>query len=86
MGWNRLAFRPAAHPLLAEVRPGAHVYFVHSFALRGHDPAIVAATTDYGGEVVAMVTKGNIAGTQFHVEKSGPVGLRLLANFLGWSP
>lgn len=86
MGWNRLALRREDHPLLAGIRSGAHVYFVHSFALTGGAPEAVLATTDYGGEIVAMVVDGNVAGTQFHVEKSGPVGLRMLANFLGWSP
>ena len=46
----------------------------------------MAATTDYGGPVVAMVARGNVAGTQFHVEKSAEVGLRILANFLRWDP
>ena len=86
MGWNRLALRREGHPLLAGIRSGAHVYFVHSFALSGGAPEVVLATTDYAGEIVAMVVDGNVAGTQFHVEKSGPVGLRMLANFLGWSP
>lgn len=86
MGWNRLAFAATPHPLLAGVKEGAHVYFVHSFALTGHEPRVVAATTNYGGEVVAMVADGNVAGTQFHIEKSGPIGLRMLANFLRWAP
>jgi glutamine amidotransferase len=86
MGWNRLAPRRSGHPLLAGIRPQAHVYFVHSFALSGGTADAILATTDYGGEVVAMVADGNVAGTQFHVEKSGPVGLRMLANFLQWRP
>ena len=87
MGWNALAFEPEArHPLLAGLAPGQHVYFVHSYALAGADPKDVLATTDYGGAVVAMVARGNRAGTQFHVEKSQRVGLRILANFLGWNP
>jgi glutamine amidotransferase len=86
MGWNALDFEPGAHPLLAGLEPGDHVYFVHSYALAGGDPAETIATTDYGGPVVAMVASGNRAGTQFHVEKSQEVGLRILANFLTWSP
>ncbi len=87
MGWNALSFPPgAAHPLLAGLVPGQHVYFVHSYALAGADTADVLATTDYGGRVVAMVARGNRAGTQFHVEKSQRVGLRILANFLEWTP
>ncbi|MDE2005810.1 MAG: imidazole glycerol phosphate synthase subunit HisH [Rhodospirillales bacterium] len=86
MGWNTLDFRPGAHPLLDGLVPGDHAYFVHSYALAGADPADVLATTDYGGPVVAMVARGNRAGTQFHVEKSQEVGLRILANFLRWTP
>lgn len=86
MGWNELFFTPGAHPLLAGLRPGDHVYFVHSFALAGADPAEVIATTDYGGPVAAMVARGNCAGTQFHPEKSQAVGQRILANFLRWAP
>ena len=86
MGWNVLDFVPGAHPLLDGLEPGDHAYFVHSYALRGADPAEVLATTDYGGPVVAMVARGNRAGTQFHVEKSQEVGLRILLNFLRWTP
>ena len=86
MGWNTLDFAPGAHPLTAGLFPGDHAYFVHSFALVGGDPGQVIATTDYGGPVVAMVAAGNRAGTQFHVEKSQVVGLRILANFLRWTP
>jgi glutamine amidotransferase len=87
MGWNALDFpAPGAHPLLAGIAPGEHAYFVHSYALAGGRPEERLATTDYGGPVVAMVGRGNIAGTQFHVEKSQTVGLRLLANFLHWQP
>ena len=86
MGWNTLDFTAGEHPLLDGIRPGAHAYFVHSYALAGADPDEVAATTEYGGRVVAIVARGNIAGTQFHVEKSSALGLRILANFLGWEP
>ena len=86
MGWNELDFAPGAHPLLAGIGPGDHAYFVHSYALTGGDPAETIATTDYGAPVVAMVATGNRAGTQFHVEKSQDVGLRILANFLRWTP
>ena len=86
MGWNGLDFVPGAHPLLDGVEPGDHAYFVHSYALRGADPADVLATTEYGGPVPAMVARGTRAGTQFHVEKSQAVGLRILGNFLRWAP
>ena len=86
MGWNALDFSPGAHPLLDGLEPGDHTYFVHSYALTGGAPDQVIATTDYGGTVVAMVATGNRAGTQFHVEKSQEVGLRILTNFLRWTP
>ena len=59
---------------------------MHSFALRGDDPAEVLACTDYGGRVPAFVANGNRAGTQFHVEKSQEAGLHTLGNFLRWAP
>jgi glutamine amidotransferase len=86
MGWNGLDFRPGIHPLLAGVAPGEHVYFVHSYGLQGYAETDVIATTSYGGVVPAFVAHGNRAGTQFHVEKSQEVGLRILANFLRWDP
>ncbi len=86
MGWNGLSFTKGAHPLLDGLLPDDHAYFVHSFAFSGGDPADLLASTDYGGPVTAMVARGNRAGTQFHVEKSQEVGLRILRNFLTWSP
>ncbi|HLJ06622.1 MAG TPA: imidazole glycerol phosphate synthase subunit HisH [Acetobacteraceae bacterium] len=86
MGWNTLDFIPGRHRLLDGLTPGDHVYFVHSYALRGGDPREAIAMTDYGGPVVAMVASGNRAGTQFHVEKSQEVGIRILGNFLRWAP
>ena len=86
MGWNTLDIAAGGHPLLEGVGPGSHAYFVHSYALRGGEPGEVLATTDYGGPVAAVVARGNVAGTQFHVEKSAGLGLRVLANFLRWEP
>lgn len=86
MGWNALRFASDSHPLLEGIKPGEHAYFVHSYAWRGAPPEDVVATAEYGGPVVAMVARGNVAGTQFHVEKSDAVGLRILANFLRWTP
>ena len=87
MGWNTLtAHRP--HELLVGIplgRDGAHAYFVHSFHLVARDHKALIATSDYGGPITAMVGRENIAGTQFHPEKSQVLGLRLLANFLTWS-
>jgi glutamine amidotransferase len=86
MGWNSLDFAPHSHPLLEGLEPGDHVYFVHSYALVDGAPAETVATTQYGGTVPAIVAAGNRAGTQFHVEKSQDVGIRLLVNFLRWTP
>jgi imidazole glycerol-phosphate synthase subunit HisH len=86
MGWNTLDFVPEGHRLLEGLFPGDHVYFVHSYALVGGNPKEAIAVTDYGGPVVAMVAAGNRAGTQFHVEKSQEVGIRILSNFLRWTP
>jgi imidazole glycerol-phosphate synthase subunit HisH len=85
MGWNELReLRP--HPLLEGIAPRDHAYFVHSFQLKASRPETVLAVVDYGGPVTAMVGRDNLAGTQFHPEKSQATGLRLIANFLGWKP
>jgi len=86
MGWNSLDFEPGSHKLLKGLHPGDHTYFVHSYALVGGEASQTIATTDYGGPVVAIVAAGNRAGTQFHVEKSQEVGIRILTNFLLWTP
>jgi len=86
MGWNGLTFRPGCHPLLAGITPGDQVYFVHSYAFRATQAGDVIANTDYGRPVTAAIARHNLAGLQFHVEKSGPVGLRILMNFLQWVP
>ncbi len=82
MGWNALHPLQPGHPMLDGIGAGEHAYFVHSYALRDGAEAEVLATTDYGGPVAAVVGRDNIAGMQFHVEKSGTAGLRLLLNFL----
>ena len=85
MGWNDLVIdRP--HPVLAGVETGHHAYFVHSFQFRADDPAHLLAHADYGGAVTAVVGRDTLVGTQFHPEKSQATGLRIIANFLGWSP
>jgi glutamine amidotransferase len=86
MGWNALDFVPGCHPLLDGLMPNDHVYFVHSYALAGGNPDEIIATTDYGEPVVAIVAAGSRVGTQFHVEKSQEVGIRILMNFLRWTP
>jgi glutamine amidotransferase len=88
MGWNTLDVR-RPHPLLSGIATGAgglHAYFVHSYHLTPADPADLVAVTHYGGPVTAMVARDNLAGTQFHPEKSQRLGLALIANFLSWRP
>jgi len=86
MGWNALSLRDRDHPLVAGFGETPYVYFVHSYHLRPAIPDHLLATVDYGGPVTAMVGRDNLAGTQFHPEKSQTAGLRLLANFLRWRP
>ncbi len=88
MGWNTLAPK-RGHALLDGIAlgpKGLHAYFVHSYQLRPTDKADLVAEADYGGPLTAMVARGNLAGTQFHPEKSQRLGLVLLANFLRWKP
>ena len=84
IGWNRLALE-SRHPLLAGIDDGAFVYFVHSFAPERTAPETTLATALHGRRFAAMSARGRIAGVQFHPEKSGDAGLRLLANFVAWS-
>ena len=85
MGWNELReLKP--HPLLEGIAARDHAYFVHSFQLKASQPETVLAITDYGGPITAVVGRDNLAGTQFHPEKSQATGLRLIGNFLRWKP
>ncbi len=85
MGWNELVI-DHPHPLLNGIKSGEHAYFVHSYHFRVADPAHRLAWCDYGEEITAIVGRDNIVGTQFHPEKSQATGLRLIGNFLAWSP
>ena len=88
MGWNTLD-ACKAHALLDGLPlgpDGLHAYFVHSYQLAPADSADLLAVTDYGGPVTAIVGHGNMAGTQFHPEKSQALGLALIGNFLAWRP
>jgi glutamine amidotransferase len=88
MGWNTIDVIND-HPLLAGIKTGPgglHAYFVHSFHLEVADRRALVAEAQYGGPVTAMVGVDNIAGTQFHPEKSQTLGLRLISNFLKWKP
>ena len=84
LGWNGLACKP--HPLVKDWPTDPHVYFANSYCFEPQDRSCVVATADYGGPIVALVAKDNIAGSQFHPEKSQAVGLQLIANFLAWRP
>ena len=85
MGWNDLVIdRP--HPVLDGIITGDHAYFVHSYQFRVADPAHLLAHADYGGPITAIVGTGTVVGTQFHPEKSQTTGLRLIGNFLRWTP
>jgi glutamine amidotransferase len=88
IGWNTLTLnRP--HPLFDGIPTGPdglHAYFVHSYHLAARKPADVIATTDYGGAMTAFVGRDNMVGAQFHPEKSQALGLKLIANFLTWTP
>lgn len=80
IGWNALHFTDLKHPAFADTKEGEFVYFVHSYFATDCDLYVVA-TTEYDKELTAAVAKGNVCGCQFHPEKSGDVGLRLLDAF-----
>lgn len=82
MGWNRLKLK-AASPLIAAA-DGSYVYFVHSFHAVPEDSNIITAVCDYGTEITAAVGRDNIQALQFHPEKSGEVGLKILHAFKEW--
>ena len=82
IGWNDLDWAPAGAGMARGLPAPATVYFVHSYAAVPADPAVVAATTEYGGPVVAAVARDNVWAVQFHPEKSSRVGLALLAAFV----
>ena len=85
MGWNTLEV-VCDLPMLAGPKAGEPVYFTHSFAMFPQDSGDVAAYVDHGGRFPAAVARDNLAGVQFHPEKSQAAGLRLLAGFLEWRP
>jgi glutamine amidotransferase len=88
MGWNTLNLRQE-HDLFQGIptgESGLNAYFVHSYHFVPARTDALVATTDYGGPVTAFVAKDNLAGSQFHPEKSQKLGLALIANFLKWKP
>ena len=85
MGWNDLVIdRP--HPVLDGITTGQHAYFVHSYHMRVDTPDQLLAHAEYGAPITAIVGRDTMVGTQFHPEKSQATGLRLIANFLRWTP
>lgn len=90
MGWNEISLlgseEQGGHPILEGLKSGTHVYFVHSYHLRLARQKDLLASVDYGAPLAAVVGRDNLIGTQFHPEKSQGPGLRLLGNFLRWSP
>jgi len=80
IGWNRVR-QVRQHPLFAGVPDDTHFYFVNSYYPVPDDPAVTIGTGDYGVSFTAALARGNIVATQFHLEKSGAAGLRLLDNF-----
>lgn len=81
MGWNSLKITKDSR-LFKGIEENPYVYFVHSYFLNAADKSIVAAQTEYGVTIDAAVEKGNVFATQFHPEKSGNTGLRILKNFV----
>lgn len=84
MGWNQVHQLDPSHPMWNNIEQDARFYFVHSYYVEPKDPAIMAATCDYGVNFCTAVHKDNLFATQFHPEKSHTAGLQLLKNFVEW--
>jgi glutamine amidotransferase len=85
MGWNDLVI-DHPHPVFDGIQTGDHAYFVHSYQVRVADPADRLAHVDYAGDVTAVIGRDTMLGMQFHPEKSQQAGLRMIGNFLRWTP
>lgn len=83
MGWNELQIKES-HPILKEINEGDHIYFANSYHFICQNQGNIIASVNYGDQINAIIAKNNIIGIQFHPEKSGEVGLRILRNFLDW--
>ena len=81
MGWNSVRFQHQ-HPVLDGIPQDSYFYFVHSYYASPEDPAGISGTTEYGISFCSIYAKDNLIATQFHPEKSGPVGLRFYKNFV----
>ncbi|MBN2327765.1 MAG: imidazole glycerol phosphate synthase subunit HisH [Candidatus Omnitrophica bacterium] len=84
IGWNQV-YQVRPHPVFQGVPDGSDFYFVNSYYSIPDDSSVVIGETDYGIRFTSAVAKDNLIATQFHLEKSGPVGLRMLKNFCEWS-
>ena len=84
IGWNQVQQRMEGLPIFEQIPPNSYFYFLHSYYVEPQDQAGVAATTDYGSPYCSVIVSERVWGTQFHPEKSGKVGLQLLANFVKW--
>lgn len=80
MGWNSLDILKPDDPLVKGIHQGDYVYYVHSFFATDCEESLIA-TSEYGAKIAGIVRSGNVCGTQFHPEKSGEVGLRILSSF-----
>lgn len=85
MGWNDLVIE-RAHPVMHGIKTGDHTYFVHSYQMHVTNPQDRIAYVDYGGDITAVIGRDTMLGMQFHPEKSQDVGLRMIGNFLRWTP
>jgi len=85
MGWNAVE-QAREHPIWEGIENGSQFYFVHSYAPQPLDETVAVGVTDYHGRFVSALAQENIVACQFHPERSGRVGLRLLNNFLSWNP
>jgi glutamine amidotransferase len=84
MGWNTVHFT-RAHPVFDGIPQDSSFYFVHSYYPDPTDPGIVAGETEYGKRFASCIARGNLVAFQFHLEKSGALGIKLLSNFLAWN-
>ncbi len=86
MGWNQVYQVASPHPLWQAIAQDSRFYFVHSYYLQPADPHLIVAETTYGFPFASAIARDNLFAVQFHPEKSAPVGLQLLRNFIAWSP
>ena len=85
MGWNEITLK-TEHPVLKDIKDGEHFYFANSYHFICQNEHNVLAQVEYGAKMSVVIAKDNIFGAQFHPEKSGEAGLKLLKNFLNWRP